>query len=328
MTRDNSEDQLSFLIRDAVSDVEPTDRLSDLRARTATTSSSRRWWPAAGGAVLAAAAAVTAIAVLGNDPAPTVDPGPATTPSATDPAPSDATPTENDQQAVPAYFVGDTPQGPRLYREFQPVSSPTLGLTGLSLLESGPLDPDYTSLWPSGSFGDISDPVAGVVYLELTDAAPSELSDLALQQVVYTLSAAFQESLQVDVHGPSGPRDDIGPLLATVTPAPQLEVLSLVNLSDPSEGQVVGDTLSVSGRANSFEANVLWTIEQDDVVVDQDFFTAEGYMAERLFPFSGEIDVSSLDPGTYTLIVETDDPSGGAEGGSGVFSDTRTFVLE
>ena len=51
-------------------------------------------------------------------------------------------------------------------------------------------------------------------------------------------------------------------------------------------------------------------------------------MEPRLFPFSGEIDVSSLDPGTYTLIVETDDPSGGAEGGIPVFTDTRTFVIE
>ena len=57
------------------------------------------------------------------------------------------------------------------------------------------------------------------------------------------------------------------------------------------------------------------------------FFSATGWMENRLFPFSGEIDVSSLDPGRYTLIVETDDPSGGAEG-IGAFSDTRTFVIE
>ena len=57
------------------------------------------------------------------------------------------------------------------------------------------------------------------------------------------------------------------------------------------------------------------------------FFTASGLHGPRLFPFSGEIDVSSLDPGTYTLIVETDDPSGGAEG-PGAFTDTRTFVIE
>ena len=62
-------------------------------------------------------------------------------------------------------------------------------------------------------------------------------------------------------------------------------------------------------------------------VVDAGFFTAEGWMGTRLFPFSGDLAVSSLDPGTYTLIVETDDASGGAEG-PGSYSDSRTFVLE
>jgi len=309
MTRDNFEDQLASLVRDSVADIEPTERLGELRARTSATPASRRWWPAAGGAVLAAAAAVTAIAVLGNDPAPTVDPGPF------DPPPTAET------SAVAAYFVGDTPEGPRLYREFQPVADATPGLAGLELLESGPDDPDYRSLWPAGSFESVSGPEAGLVTVQLGDGAPAEPSALALQQVVYTVSAGLQEPVTVDLNN----GDD---LLEVISAAPQLDVLSRVNLSDPSEGQVVEDTLVVEGRANSFEANVLWTIEQDGEVVDQEFFTALGYMEPRLFPFSGEIDVSSLDPGTYTLIVETDDPSGGTEGGIGVFTDTRTFVIE
>lgn len=311
MTRDDTDEQLGFLVRDSVADVEPSERLGQLRARAAAPAP-RRWWPAAGGAALAVAAAVTAIAVLGNDPAPTVDPGPADPPV-----------TETGGRAVAAYFVGDTSSGPRLYREFQRVVNPAPGLAGLSLLESGPDDPDYRSLWPAGSFelDRISDPEAGGVHVYLTDDAP-ELTPLAVQQVVYTVSAGFQEPLWVVLHR-GGTQSD------PMTAAPQLEVLSRVNLSDPTEGQLVDDdVLVVEGRANSFEANVRWTIEQDGEVVDQEFFTALGYMAPRLFPFSGEIDVSSLDPGTYTLIVETDDPSGSAEGGPGVFSDTRTFVIE
>ena len=308
MTRD---DELSALLRDAVADIEPTDRLSELRARTASTPASRRWWPAAGGAVLAAAAAVTAIAVLGNDPTPTVEPGPA------DPPPVSEGPT----LAVAAFFVGETLDGPRLYREFQPVVAPAPGLAGLALLESGPLDPDYTSLWPEGSFDAVSDPEAGIVHVELTDDAPATPSEVALQQVVYTVSAGFQEPLSVVLQ-----RGEI--VVAEVSAGPQLDVLSRVSLSDPVEGQVVTDTLAVSGRANSFEANVHWIIEREDAFVQEGAFTALGYMEPRLFPFSGEIDVSSLDPGTYTLIVETDDPSGGTEGGIPVFTDTRTFVIE
>ncbi len=308
MTRDNTDEQLAFLVRDSVADVEPADRLGELRARTAATPASRRWWPAAGGAALAAAAAVTAIAVLGNDPAPTVDRGPA------DP------PTAAETSAVPAYFVGDTPAGPRLYREFQQVVDPSPGLAGLALLGSGPDDPDYETLWPEDSFVErISDPESGLVHVYLSSSAP-EATALSLQQLVYTVSAGFQEPLTVVLHHPDGVTEE-------VSAAPQLDVLSRVNLSDPFEGQVVEDTLSVAGRANSFEANVLWRLEHEGAVVDQGNFTALDYLEPRLFPFSGDIDVSSLDPGTYTLIVETDDPSGGAEG-PGAFSDTRTIVLE
>ncbi len=80
--------------------------------------------------------------------------------------------------------------------------------------------------------------------------------------------------------------------------------------------------------ANSNEANLVYTIESaDGGSGNGGNLTAEGWMGTRLFPFSGDIDVSSYVPGTYTLTVETDDPSGGAEG-FGPFSDSRTFVIE
>lgn len=321
---DGRDRELSRLIADAVSDVEPTDRLAELRHRTARRHR-RTWLFTTGGAVVAAAAVITAVALASGDQTPTTDPGPATSPSqATSPSPSippsaTASPTQG-LKAVPAYFVGDTPRGPRLYREFQAVPSPTPGEAGLGLLESGPLDPDYESLWPDGSFEGVSEPEKGVVHVQLGEAAPAEPSDLALQQVVYTVGAGYQERVAVVFHRGADVTDP-------VAAAPQLEVLSLVNLTDPIEGQTVQDVLAVKGVANSFEANVLWRLESDGDEVESGFFPADGWMGARLFEFSGEVDVSSLDPGTYTLIVETDDPSGGAEG-PGAFSDSRAIVIE
>lgn len=158
-----------------------------------------------------------------------------------------------------------------------------------------------------------------MVHVYLSGGAP-EPSSLAEQQVVHTVSAGFGEPLAVVFHR-GGDQTEPVPAL------PQLEVLALVNLSDPGEGQVVADVLAVEGRASSFEGTVLWRIEQDGAVLDDGFMTASGSMGTRLFPFSDRLDVSSLDPGTYTLIVETDDPSGGAEG-PGATSDTRTFVVQ
>jgi hypothetical protein len=298
---------LADLLRDAVAGVEPADRLADIRAGIPQRST-RRWAVVGGGSVLAVAATVTAIA-LATGPSPT-----ATNPNlGEDPEPA---PT-----AVPAYFVGETPRGDRLYREFQPVADAVTGLAGLDLLEAGPADPDYTSLWPEGSFEDqISDPEAGVVHVYLTGTAPANPSALALQQVVYTVGAGFQEPLEVVFH-----RGDS--VVASVPRAPQLDTLSLVNLSDPSEGQPVSGTLDVQGVANSNEANVHWRLVQDDTEIDEGSFMADGWMGEKLFPFSGEIDVSSLAPGSYTLIVETSDLSGGEEGYA-PYSDSRSFVIE
>ncbi|GAA1478937.1 hypothetical protein GCM10009623_33830 [Nocardioides aestuarii] len=304
----STDDELGRLLHDAVADVEPTDRLGELRARTATTRGTGLRW----GAALAAAAVVAIVAGV----VATTGPDVAREPVATGPSRTPS-PTADAGRAVAAYFVGETPRGPRLYREFQRVASPTPGLSGLELLESGPVDPDYTTEWPAGSFrlDRISDPEDGTVHVWLSQGAPSP-SELAMQQVVHTVSAGFGEPLTVVFHRGAEQSEPVAAL-------PQLEVLALVNLSDPSEGQMVGDVLAVEGRASSFEANVPWRIEGTDL---SGSFTAEGWTGARLFPFSGDVDVSSLDPGTYTLIVETDDPSGGAEG-PGATSDSRTVVV-
>ena len=54
---------------------------------------------------------------------------------------------------MPVYFAGDTPQGTRLYREFRQVEADNPFEEAVALMVAGDaLDPDYTTLWPSGSF--------------------------------------------------------------------------------------------------------------------------------------------------------------------------------
>ncbi len=53
---------------------------------------------------------------------------------------------------------------------------------------------------------------------------------------------------------------------------------------------------------------------------------AEGWEGQPV-PWEAEIDVSSLEPGTYTFVALTDDPTGGTEG-PGPTYDTRTIVVE
>ena len=153
-------------------------------------------------------------------------------------------------------------------------------------------------------------------------------ADLALQQLVYTLQGVQQDRVPLQIVREGGPAQLFG--LKTepqFTDAPQLFVSSLVNITTPEQGSsVTGDTLSASGVASSFEANLPWEIRQGDQVVLDGFATAEGWM-DQLFPWETSIDVSGLAPGDYTFVARTDDPSGGAEG-SGPDEDTKDFTLK
>ena len=72
--------------------------------------------------------------------------------------------------------------------------------------------------------------------------------------------------------------------------------------------------------ANSFEANVIVgsSAGRTRTCAEQPF-TAEGWMGDKLFPFSGTIDIVRPAAGRVRAHGVTDDPSGGEEG-SGPFT--------
>ncbi len=154
-------------------------------------------------------------------------------------------------------------------------------------------------------------------------------AELALQQVVYSAQAALgQGRLPVLLESDDGPTDTMlgEPITEPLQAAPESEVRALVNISDPAEGATVSGTFTASGVADSFEATVPWQVLSGEDVVLDGFATAEGWMG-KLYPWQTEVDVSSLEPGEYTFVAMTDDPSGGEEG-FGPTIDTRTIVVE
>ena len=57
-----------------------------------------------------------------------------------------------DRAAVPVYYVGDTGQGPRLYREFHPgIGGAQLDQALVDAVGRTPDDPDYRTVWPAGT---------------------------------------------------------------------------------------------------------------------------------------------------------------------------------
>ncbi|WP_216094447.1 Gmad2 immunoglobulin-like domain-containing protein, partial [Jiangella alba] len=166
---------------------------------------------------------------------------------------------------------------------------------------------------------------AGFIGVDLTgttslDAATGDDPDLALQQLVYTATAAAASSDQ-DGSLPVQVNVDGAPAGEPVGRTDPLEVRQLVQLNDPAEGATLPSPVMVTGEAAVFEATVLWELRRDGEVVDSgNTSTTE---CCTFAPFELELD---LEPGSYEIVMSESDPSDGE--GRAPMSDSRTFVVE
>ena len=259
------------------------------------------------------------------------------------PAPATTTSPAGPVAEVTAYFVGSTPRGPRLFLEPHQVAADAdrLHAAVALLLRGDPLDPDYRSLLPRRSV-DLGAPVAthraggrttytiavgGRRWTRRPHDLTAAQARLAVQQLAYTLRAAggggSREPVRVAfrLHGrtvrllgvPSG-----------VAAGPPARTLAAVDVLAPAEGtRVSGDTLSAHGLADSLEAHVPWQVlDARGHVVLHGFTTAAG-SGRRLYPWRATVDIGSLRPGRYTLLVKTWDPAG--RKGPAATEDTTSF---
>jgi len=317
-------DDLGTLMREAVERVDPPHRQRELWDGVAVATHRRTRNRVVGGlvaaAVLVTGGALAAHQSSGSEPEFT---GP---PHAIDRGTSRA--------VYGIYYVGSTPSGPRLYREFRagPAKDKTLA-DALDLIQATPSDPDYATYWSDGQLlGATVD--NGVVDVEVDPSltrpgAGVPDGALAIQQLIYTVQGVVGDRLPVQfVHDGNPVAHVFGlPTDVPLADSPELDVLSLVSISDPAERRVVEGYFSAQGRASSFEGNVPWQLKAPDgTVVQSGHATSYGYEG-HLYPWAtGHIDVSGLDPGDYTFVVMTDDASGGE--GPGPYVDTRTVIIK
>ncbi|WP_193609139.1 Gmad2 immunoglobulin-like domain-containing protein [Nocardioides lijunqiniae] len=241
-----------------------------------------------------------------------------------------------EQVTVPVYFVGDTPQGQRLYREFRKVEGDDPLAEAAALMTAGDAnDADYGTLFSAGGFASVSYDAGSGFVVELADSAyataPEGMSKrtarLAAQQLVYTLQGVQQEKEPVTVELGGSPSTLFGVDTSSgLKRAGEIDTLALVNVTAPEEGATVSGTFTASGVASAFEATVPWQVKQGEKVVLEGFATAEGWM-DKLYPWESEVDVSGLAPGDYTFEATTGDPTGGEEG-FGPTVDTKTITVE
>lgn len=345
MTHDD--DRLRRLLDDAVAGIEPGEGLGAIRKRTERPARRYQPWLAGAVGVAAATAAILGgVALLGGDDADEPTPVASDPPTVASGDPSgwgQIPPAIPGTHAVPAYYLGDGPTEPVLYREFRRSDEPVEGLEqSIAALMEEPADPDYRTAWRRGDLISADydgQEITVAVSADVAGERPREITareaELAVQQVVYTLQAtvggrppvAFYVAESDDESRQAtqvlGVRAD-----APIDNAPVLRTLSLVNVTTPESAQKVSGRLTANGVANSFEATVPWQIlDADGAVALSGFSTASGWTSPMLYPWESEVDLADLAPGEYTFVASTDDPSGGSEG-PGPHQDTKTFTIE
>lgn len=288
--------------------------------------------------VVAAAVAVAALAIAAwmffSDDSDTTatQPTTSTTPSASVPSaePTPTQPPATSEFTVPVYFLQDTSAGIRLDREFHLVQATDAATGALTaMLSSRSQDPSSTSPWnPSSSVISVNES-DGQIRVDLTGNAASggsvgaEGAEMAVQQLVYTVTAALQASKPVLILLDGQPADLWGHVSTSdpITRADPLDVRKLVQINDPAFGATVGRNVTVNGEAAVFEATLPWRLMQDGAEVQSGFaMTAEG---QTFAPF--EFTLAALEPGEYTIIITEDDPSGGE--GRAAMTDVHDFTV-
>lgn len=310
--------------------------------------STRPWFLAAGAAVVATAATIAAFAVIGNDadttssnPRPGGSPSRAATPSTAESS-SEAGQSETATPATEAaavYYVGETGQGPRLYREFHrlpaaPVDDAVAQALNEAVAET-PDDPDYQTLWPEGTKVAHVEKSGDTLVVDLTGASmlhdrPEGMSEqqarISVDQLVYTVQAGYQDQGPVRFLLDGQITDQLlgVPVSEPLARPDDLDALAQVWIISPAEGDTVDSPFKVKGVGSFFEANVMWELRQGDKVVASSNKSGP-VMAEECCTMAPYAFTVKAPAGDYTLVVTDEDASGGE--GPAPFQDTKNITV-
>jgi Immunoglobulin-like domain of bacterial spore germination/Sporulation and spore germination len=320
---------------------EITRRTSDTRRRP--------WAPWLAGLAAAAVAAVVvgvAVTQTGGNNQPVAAPSPsasASEPSGTgsptgSPTGTTTAPAPEPLSGIPVYWVGQSKTRPWLYREFRdvPDAGGAVASAVAAMTREAPLDPDYSTPWKPASRVEVTQSGEALTVDLSADAfsgtqVGSELAALAVQQLVYTATAAAQvagtpaSTVTITVDGQ--PYDAWGVVrVGQPTQRAQLsDVQAPTWVLSPSEGATVpAGAVAFTGYGTAFEATFLWEVRTASGHVVADGNTMGGSMGTYGdFSFTAD-----LAPGDYTVEVYQPDESGGeSDEGPRMFPDTKGFTV-
>lgn len=302
--------------------------------RTHGTGGARRTpWRAVG----LAAAVLVAVAGCGTEDGGGASPSPSPSEATTSPSPTESESPSPSPTAEPTtsfvYYLVDTGAraGIRLAREARDLAGEDPAREAVETMIEGPEDPDYVTTWnPDTEVLSVTDQ-GGTIDVDLSEEARtanvgSEGAERMIQQLVYTVTEAVDEQAAVRLLIEGEPAGELWGVVTWEEPvrrADPMDVRLFVQIDSPTEGEVTSSPLTVEGEANTFEANVPWRV-LDDTGAEVEAGAAMAAEGMTFSPFSFTVE---LEPGTYTVQVLEDDPSGGEAPGEPM-TDTRTVVVE
>jgi hypothetical protein len=240
-------------------------------------------------------------------------------------------------KGVPVYWVAESRSSFALYREFRdvpdvggPVASAVAAMTRMQ-----PLDPDYSTPWRPASTVTVTQSGDALTVDLSRDALAgtqvgSELADRAVQQLVYTATAAAQQAgtpattVRVLVDGHESDAWGAVHLGAATRRAPLIDVQGQAWVTNPQEGQrLQAGAVRFQGFGTSFEATFAWKVTSTSgaVVAHGSAMGGTGDGGYGVVTWTAD-----LAAGDYTVTLSTDDASGGAEG-HGPATDDKHFTV-
>lgn len=228
------------------------------------------------------------------------------------------------------YYLVDTRTGLRLVREPHFVSEAAAAEDAVRAMIEGPDDPDYTSTWNPATevLGIRLDGAVATVDLS-GDARTANVGSpgaaLMIQQLVHTVTDVLGEDLAVVLEIDGSPAGELWGAVSWDGPVDRdraVDVRQLVQIDWPREGARVPSPLRVTGDAAVFEANLPWRVLDADgaEVASGSTSTAAG---QRFAGYGFEVDLA---PGSYTVEITEDDPSGGEAGP--LMTDSRRVTVD
>lgn len=227
------------------------------------------------------------------------------------------------------WAMTDTGTEVRLVREQRTVAEVSVQAAVEEMI-AGPTDPDYFSAWDPGTTVLGVDTSLEAVSVDLTaDARTANIGSagagLMMQQLIYTVTDALADpGREVVLLIEGEPAGELWGAVIWDGPMGREDPISarlLVQIDAPREGATSSSPLAISGEAAVFEATLPWRVldEAGTEVASGVATTAEG---QTFAPYSFTVD---LPPGTYTVVVTEDDPSGGE--GRAPMQDSRTVTI-